>query len=103
MDMFEKFINLGLGAFSITKEKAEKMMDEMVERGEINREEAKKTLEDIIKKGEEQRDQFRAMIREEMDKFKTDHVSSHKSKIADLEARIKDLEEKLNQQNNSAE
>lgn len=101
MDLFERFINLGIGAFSITKEKAEKIIDEMVERGEINRDEAKKTVDDIIKKGEEQRDQFRNMIREEMDKFKTDHVSAHKSKIADLEARVKDLEEKLNQQNNN--
>jgi len=101
MDLFERFINLGFGAFSITKEKAEKIIDEMVERGEINREEAKNKLDDIIKKGEEQRDQFRSIIREEMDKFKTDHVSSHKSRIADLEARIKDLEEKLNQQNNN--
>ncbi|NLV22818.1 MAG: polyhydroxyalkanoate synthesis regulator [Syntrophomonadaceae bacterium] len=98
MDMFEKFINLGVGAFSITKEKAEKIIDEMVERGEINREEAKKTLEDVIKKGEEQRDQFRTYIREEVDKCKGEHVSSYKSKIEDLEARIKELEDKLNQQ-----
>jgi polyhydroxyalkanoate synthesis regulator phasin len=99
MNMFEKILNLGLGTFSLTKEKAEKLIDEMVERGEINREEAKKTVEDIIKKGEEQRDQFRTMIREEMDKWRSDHGSSSKSQIADLEARIKDLEEKLNQQN----
>ena len=98
MNMFDKFLNLGIGTFSITKEKAEKLIDEMVERGEINREEAKKTVEDIINKGEEQKDQFRSMIRDEMDKWRCDHVSSTKSQIADLEARIKDLEEKLNQQ-----
>jgi polyhydroxyalkanoate synthesis regulator phasin len=98
MNMLEKFLNLGIGAFSLTKEKAENLIDEMVERGEINREEAKKTVDDIIKKGEEQRDQFRSMIQEEMDKWRSDHVSVTKSQIADLEARIKDLEEKLNQQ-----
>lgn len=98
MNMFDKFLNLGIGTFSLTKEKAEKLIDEMVERGEINREEAKKTVEDIIKKGEEQKDQFRSMIREEMDKWRSDHAVSSKAKIEDLEARIKDLEEKLNQQ-----
>ncbi|HPF21175.1 MAG TPA: hypothetical protein PLC88_07525 [Syntrophomonas sp.] len=96
MDMFEKLINLGVGAFSITKEKAEKLLDEMEERGDINREEAKKTVDNIIKKGEEQRDQFRNMIREEIEKHKSEHASSHKERIADLEARIQKLEEMLN-------
>lgn len=97
MDLFDRFINFGFGAFTLTMEKAEKLIDEMVERGEINREEAKGTLEKILKKGEEQKEQFRTMVREEMDKYKTEHVSAHKSRIADLEARVKDLEEKLNQ------
>ena len=37
MSIFHKFINLGLGAICLTKEKADYFIDEMVERGEINR------------------------------------------------------------------
>ncbi len=99
MNFFERFINLGLGSFSMTKEKIESMIDEMVEKGELNREEAKKTVDDIIKKGEEQRDQFRSMVREEMDKWRPDMSSTAKTQIENLEARIKELEDKLNQTN----
>lgn len=97
MNIFERFINLGLGTFSMTKEKAEKFIDELVERGELNREEAKKTVEELIKKGEEQRDHLRTMMREEMDKWKRDSGSASREEIERLEARIKELEDKLNQ------
>ena len=97
MNVFEKFINLGLGTFSMTKEIAEKFIDDMVERGELNREEAKKTVEEIIKKGEEQRDHIRCMMREEMDKWKNDSGNASQEEIARLEARIKELEDRLNQ------
>lgn len=96
MNIFDRMINLGWGTFSLTKEKIEKTIDEMVERGEMNREEAKRTMEDLIQRGEEQRDQLRVMVREEMDKWSPDY-SAAKTQLEDLEARIKELEEKLNQ------
>ncbi len=99
MHIFERFINLGLGTFSMTKDKVENFMDEMVERGEINREEAKKTMDELLKRGEEQKDQFRSMVREEMEKWRPDASSATKTQIESLEARIKELEEKLNQAN----
>lgn len=96
MSIIEKFINLGLGTFSMTKEKVENVINEMVEKGELSREEAKKTVDEVLKRGEEQRDQFRSMVREEIDKWKSDSTVT-KTRIEELEARIKDLEEKLNQ------
>lgn len=96
MNIFDRMINLGLGTFSMTKERIEKTIDEMVERGEMNREEAKRTMEDLIQRGEEQRDQLRVMVREEVDKWSPDY-SATKTQLENLEARIKELEEKLNQ------
>ncbi len=46
MDMFDRFVNLGLGMFSLTRERAQAYIDEMVERGEIKREDAKDTVEE---------------------------------------------------------
>ena len=58
MDMFDRFINMGIGMFSLTRDRAQASIDEMVERGEIKREDAKESVDQIIRKGEEQRAEF---------------------------------------------
>src|SRR5665647_1432833 len=63
MSYLDKVINLGLGAISLTKEKAEAFIDELVERGEISKEDAKQTLDDVMKKGEEHKEEFRIIVR----------------------------------------
>jgi len=93
--LFDKMFNLGLGAISLTKERAELFFDEMVERGEMSKEDAKQTLEDIIKKGQEQRDEVRTMIREEMDSWKSTFGIVTKADVDKLNERIAELESKL--------
>jgi polyhydroxyalkanoate synthesis regulator phasin len=102
MDFFNKAMNFGLGAISITREKAENLIDEMVEQGEISREEAKQTMEELIRKGNEQRMQIQNIIKDEFNNFKTDNAYVKKVefdtlevRVTELEARIKELEAKL--------
>jgi polyhydroxyalkanoate synthesis regulator phasin len=97
MNFFEKAFYMGLGAVSFTREKAEKMFDEMVEKGELSRDEAKKKVEDFIKKGEEQKKEFRSMIREELNDWRKDFGMVTRAELEGLEARIRELESKLNQ------
>jgi len=95
MSFMVKAINLGLGAISLTKEKAEKFIDEMVERGEISKEDAKQTLEDVMKRGAEHKEEVRNLIREEIDSCKTKLGGVTRTELDNLVARIKDLESKL--------
>jgi polyhydroxyalkanoate synthesis regulator phasin len=95
MRFMVKAINLGLGAISLTKEKAESFIDEMVEKGEINKEEANQTLEDVMKKGEEYRGEMRNMIHEEINNWKDRFGVVSRSDYEKLEQRIKELESKL--------
>jgi len=95
MSIFHKFINLGLGAICLTKEKAEYFIDEMVERGEINREDAKQTLDDIIKKGEEQKQEVRSLIQEEIDNWRSKVGVVSKAEYDKLLERVQELESKL--------
>jgi len=97
MRFMAKMINLGLGAISLTKERAEHYIDEMVEKGELSREDAKQTLEDVMKKGEEQRSEVRKMIQEEMDDWKSKLGIVTRAELDKLAERIKDLESKLPQ------
>ena len=95
MSIIGKAINLGLGAISLTKEKAEYFIDEMVERGEISKEDAKQTLDDVMKKGEEHRNEIRNMIREEIDSWKSKFGVVTRAELDKLTERIKELESKL--------
>ncbi len=97
MRFMVKAINLGLGAVSLTKEKAEKFIDEMVEKGEINKEEAKQTLDDVMKKGEEHREEVRKMIREEIENWKARFPVVSRADYEKLEQRIVELESKQQQ------
>ncbi|MDD4803058.1 MAG: polyhydroxyalkanoate synthesis regulator [Syntrophomonas sp.] len=95
MSFMLKAVNLGLGAISLTKEKAEKFIDEMVEKGEINREDAKQTLDEVIKKGAEYREEIRTLAREEIDNWRSKCAVVSRADYEKLEQRIKELENKL--------
>ncbi len=92
--MMKKAIYFGLGAISLTREKAEKMIHEMVEKGEMSKEEAKNFVDDAIKRGEEEKLELRNVIREELNDLK-DLFASSQSEIEDLKSKINDLEGKL--------
>jgi len=98
MSIFKEAFYLGLGAMSLTRERAEKFYDEMIAKGETSKEEAKQFIEDAIKKGEEERKEMRCMVRDEINDMRKDFTFVKKSDVEALEARIKELEEKLAQQ-----
>ncbi len=54
-DIFEKGLYIGLGVLTITKEKAEKVINELVDKGKIKQEESNKAIKDLIAKAEEEK------------------------------------------------
>ncbi|SHG60688.1 Polyhydroxyalkanoate synthesis regulator phasin [Thermosyntropha lipolytica DSM 11003] len=93
--LLKKAFYFGLGAMSITREKAEKLINELVERGEMSKEEAKQFIDEALKKGEEEKEALRRMIREEFFNLKNDVAVATKAELEALEARIKALEDRL--------
>jgi polyhydroxyalkanoate synthesis regulator phasin len=91
----KKAFYLGLGAITLTKEKAEKTINEMTEKGEMNKEEAKQFVDDVIQKGEEQKKEIRRIISEEIEEWRKGFGVVTRAEYEALEARIKKLEEKL--------
>lgn len=94
MAMMRKAIYFGLGALSLTKDKAEKFFNEMVEKGEVSREEAKTFVDEAIKRGEEEKVQLRAMIREELTELKN-LFDNKQTELEDIKKRLADLESKI--------
>jgi len=95
MSYFDKAMNLWLGAISMTKEKTEAFIDELVERGEISKEEAKQTMDEVMQKGEEFKTEYRNMVREEIDEWRSKFGVISKSEYDKLAERVKELEAKL--------
>ncbi|MBN2030856.1 phasin family protein [bacterium] len=54
-DIIEKSLYIGLGILTITKEKAEQVINELVDKGKIKREESSKAIKDLIAKAEEEK------------------------------------------------
>ncbi len=53
-DLFKKGVLMGLGAVTITKEKAEQIVDELVKKGEVAKDKRPQAVQDLLKKAEEQ-------------------------------------------------
>ncbi|MEQ8176111.1 MAG: hypothetical protein ABRQ26_13710 [Syntrophomonadaceae bacterium] len=96
--MMKKMVYFGLGALTLTREKAEKVFSEMVEKGEMNRDEAKQWVEDVIKRGEEEKTEFRTTIRKELEQIRSDFPLVTKADLENIEARLAAIESKLQQQ-----
>ena len=95
--MMKKMIYFGLGALTLTREKAEKAFSEMVEKGEMNRDDAKQRVEDVIKRGEEETTELRVAIRKELDEIRSDFPLVTKADLEAIEARLAAIEGKLQQ------
>lgn len=96
--MMRRMIYFGLGALSLTKDHAEKVMKEMVEKGEMDREEGRQFVDEAIKRGEEEKEELRKMIQQELQELKGKLSVVTKTDLEAIEARLKAIEEKLSQE-----
>lgn len=94
MSVIRKMLYFSWGAVSMSRDKAEKFISEMVKKGEISREEAKKYVDDLIQKGEEEKKEIRNLIREEIEEIKKDFSFARRADLDALEKRVLQLEEK---------
>jgi len=65
-ELLRKTLALGWGVLAITREAAEKMVDELVKKGEVEQEEAKDLVNDLLERGKKMREEVQKIIREEM-------------------------------------
>jgi len=96
----KKAFFLGLGAFSVTKERAEKFFDEMVKKGEMTREEANELFNALIERGKEEREHIQKIVKTEVEKFKMSTKFVSKEEFYELSERVAKLEKMLYKENN---
>ena len=67
-ELIEKAALAGIGALSLTGEKAQAIVDDLVRRGEVRRDKAQELIDRLVAKGEEERASLRQVVREEIDR-----------------------------------
>ena len=94
-DLIKKGLSLGLGLAVVSKEQIEKLVDELVKKGEVSSAESKDLIQELFDKGETERKQINERFREQFDQLLKDLNIPKKADLERLEQRIQALEEQL--------
>lgn len=88
-DIIKKVFLAGLGAATLTREKAEEIIEDLVKKGELKREEKPGVLDDLLKAAEKRKDEMQNFVKEEVQKvLKTLNIPTG-DEIEALEKRLK--------------
>ena len=93
--MLDKAFAAGLGFLDLTREKAEAVFDELVERGAISREEAREKVDELIKRGDEQRQEWQKTIDKEFERLRGEYKRVSAQEFQELRSRVEAIEKKL--------
>jgi polyhydroxyalkanoate synthesis regulator phasin len=99
-NLIKKTILTGLGAVSLTKEKAEKMVKDLIKEGEVSENEGSKFVKDMMDRAEENKKTIEKQVEKTVhNTLKALSIPSRKD-ISSLKSKIDKLEKKLGSQNN---
>ncbi|RQD77908.1 MAG: polyhydroxyalkanoate synthesis regulator [Candidatus Syntrophonatronum acetioxidans] len=90
-DLFNKTFYFGLGALTITKEKAEEIVETWVKKGEVSRDEAKTWVDEFVAKGEKEKKVLEETINTELNNIINEANLATKEDITRLEEKIEEL------------
>lgn len=65
-EFIERLINAGFGAIAITKEKAEKIVEELVKKGEVTKKDKPEFVKNLVEKGKEGRAEIEKLVEKSM-------------------------------------
>jgi len=95
MDVIRKAMLLGLGLFSLTKEKAEELVDDLIKRGEVTKEERFKIVDKLLKEAEKQEEELFGKISETVQKVITDLGLPTKKDLDEISKRLEEIEKRI--------
>ena len=90
-DFFEKSVLFGLGLFDLTKEKAEKIVDEMIQRGEMSHSDKAKAVKDLLKGHEERLNKIKTKVDERVEEISARIRGKEKEELASLHKKLDEL------------
>lgn len=103
LDLFERGFLATLGMLSLSRERVQELVDQMVERGELKREDSKQMVDKLVKRGQEEQNAVQKLVRQEVHKAMQDMDLVTRQDVLDLNARLDLLLKKLEQPGSSDE
>ena len=97
LNLSKKMLLAGIGTLSLTKEKANKIADDLIKRGELSQSESKEFVIDIMDKAEKEKDRLIEKIKPEIDKSLEKMNFASKKCVDNLEKKIDELGNKIDQ------
>ncbi len=95
-NLIKKTILTGLGVASLTKEKAEKLVEDLIKEGEVSEGEGSKFVKDLLEKAENNRKTMEKQVEKTVHNvLKKINIPSRKD-IMGLNSKIEKLDKKLN-------
>jgi len=91
-DLVNRAISLGLGVVVESKEQIEKVVDDLVKKGEMSRAESSSVVNELVAKGEELKGKIESIVRDRMQAIAGERGWATREEINHLEARVKKLE-----------
>lgn len=90
-NILEKTLLMGLGVFTLTREKVREAINELVEEEGVEPEEAEKLADALMAKGEKEREELRSLIRQEMSRV----TPVTRKEFEALKREVQDLADKV--------
>ena len=97
LDFLERGFLATVGALSISREKIQEMVDQLVERGELTRDEGKQLVDKLIKRGQEERETMGNLVRQEVQKVVGELDIATRKDLQALNKKLDALLKKLDQ------
>lgn len=102
-DTFDKLFALGLGVAAVSKEQIEKLVNELVEKGNVTKNESSEIIDDLIRKGKETQEKWESVVNERVDEALHKMNIVTRKEFDELAKRMTVLEEQLKQQQSESE
>jgi polyhydroxyalkanoate synthesis regulator phasin len=88
-DILKKAVSLGFGVTAVGREKAQKFVDEMIDKGVKVQNDSKDVVDHLIRRGEEQKNESKKLVHDEIREILADLDIATKQDLKNLESRLK--------------
>ena len=98
LDIIKKSIYLGLGAATVTREKIEAFVDELIEKGQLSKDKKTEAIKEIFEKIEKEEKEIKTKIDNTVTETMNKIGIVAKSEYDKLLKRVEELEKKISEQ-----